>query len=51
MTLPLIIDALAFASHAHRDQRRKGLMHRPTLAIQSRWRASWWSREASTTPW
>lgn len=32
MTLPLIIDALAFASHAHRDQRRKGVEAYPYIS-------------------
>ena len=32
MTLPLIIDALAFASHAHRDQRRKGVEASPYIS-------------------
>lgn len=31
-TLPLIIDALAFASHAHRDQRRKGAEASPYIS-------------------
>ena len=30
--LPLIIDALAFASHAHRDQRRKGVEASPYVS-------------------
>jgi GTP diphosphokinase / guanosine-3',5'-bis(diphosphate) 3'-diphosphatase len=30
--LPLIIDALAFASHAHRDQRRKGVDASPYIS-------------------
>jgi guanosine-3',5'-bis(diphosphate) 3'-pyrophosphohydrolase len=30
--LPLIIDALAFASHAHRDQRRKGAEASPYIS-------------------
>ena len=32
MNLPLIVDALAFASHAHRDQRRKGVEASPYIS-------------------
>ena len=32
MNLPLIVDALAFASHAHRNQRRKGVEASPYIS-------------------
>jgi len=32
MNLPLIVDALAFASHAHREQRRKGVEASPYIS-------------------
>jgi hypothetical protein len=48
--IPLLIDALAFAAHKHRDQRRKNVAASPTSTIRLRSRTFSSAKAASRSP-